>query len=111
VLIDWEYARLGDAADELAYLFTESSLDASCRHALLRGYRGVIGEERCRAVAARIEAWEPLTLLGSAMWWFERYQWRTDADQAGRADPSVPRPAEHYLQNATKRLDRFELAG
>ena len=28
ILIDWEYARLGDPADEIAYTFTQNALSA-----------------------------------------------------------------------------------
>lgn len=39
VLIDWEYARIGDPADEIAYAFDQNGLDGSQRDAFLRGYR------------------------------------------------------------------------
>ena len=47
VLIDWEYARLGDPADEIAYLFDQNGLSP--------GHRGHFGEgtERASAVKRR----------------------------------------------------------
>lgn len=36
MLIDWEYTRLGDPADEIAYLFDQNGLDPSRREAFWR---------------------------------------------------------------------------
>ena len=38
-LIDWEYTRLGDPADEIAYLFDQNGLTPPRRQAFWRGYR------------------------------------------------------------------------
>ena len=38
VLIDWEYARMGDAADEVAYIFNQNELSVADRLAFWRGY-------------------------------------------------------------------------
>jgi aminoglycoside phosphotransferase (APT) family kinase protein len=108
VLIDWEYARLGDPADEIAYTFVQNALDASRRESFLRGYRVVVGDGPSAETEARVATWEPLTLLGSALWWVERHVRRVAADRAKADDPSTRRSAEHYLRNATERLDRFE---
>ena len=40
VLIDWEYTRLGDPADEIAYVFDQNGLTARQRDEFWRGYRG-----------------------------------------------------------------------
>jgi Ser/Thr protein kinase RdoA (MazF antagonist) len=77
VLIDWEYARLGDPADDVAYIFGQHGLSP----------------------------------LGSALWWLERWSVRSDADDAGCADPSTPKPARYYLEQAARRLELLPAVG
>ena len=108
VLIDWEFARLGDPADELAYLFDQAGLDEPARDDVWRGYASVGGHDP--SASARVGWWQPLTLLGSTLWWVERWVRRTEADAAGVADPEVPRPADAYLEAYRSRLDRLDAA-
>jgi aminoglycoside phosphotransferase (APT) family kinase protein len=107
VLIDWEYAHLGDPADEIAYVLAQHDLDASRRDAFLAGYRRTAGPARSDALLARVRWWEPMILVGSALWWLERWSRRADADEHGTDDPTTPRPEHHYLDEATRRLDRY----
>lgn len=58
----------------------------------------------------RVRWWEPVLLLGSALWWLERWSWRTAAAGAGRVDPSAPKAPDYYLDHALRRLDRFDAA-
>lgn len=102
VLIDWEYARIGDPADEIAYLFDQNGLDAPQRDAFFHGYRADDG------IAARVAWWEPVTLIGSLLWWVDWWLRRTQADAAGRRDPSAEREADYYLDHVALRLDRLE---
>ena len=97
VLIDWEYARLGDPADEVAYVFGQNDLPASLRAAFLRGYAGSRPAEAVAAVQQRAAWWEPVNLLGSVLWWIERW-----------SDPGAPKAASHYLAEALARLERLE---
>lgn len=109
VLIDWEYARLGDPADEIAYTFSQNGLDPTQRDAFWNGYRHSIGPHFPLAdLVDRVRWWEPVTLLGSALWWIERWSRRADADAAGAVDPSAPRSQRHYLDNALRRMDRLD---
>lgn len=110
VLIDWEYARLGDPADEVAYVFGQHGLTAPQRAAFWAGYRGATKHPRPDYVVERVRWWEPVLLLGSALWWLERWSRRADADAAGHVDASAPRPLAYYLDHATRRLDRFDEA-
>ena len=103
VLIDWEYARLGDPADELAYLFDQNGLTALQREAFWAGY-----QDSSTEVAQRVTCWEPVTLLGSALWWVERWVRRTDADAVGRADAVAPREPTYYLDRILRRVDRLD---
>jgi thiamine kinase-like enzyme len=108
VLIEWEYARLGDPADEIAYLFDQNGLSAGRREAFWRGYRQGAGRPALLAhLIDRVGWWEPVTLLGSALWWAERWVRRATADAAGRADPEVPRDPGYYSGHLTRRLDRL----
>jgi aminoglycoside phosphotransferase (APT) family kinase protein len=94
VLIDWEYARLADPAAEVAFAAGQLDLDAAQRAALLRGYGAAEG------VADRVRTWEPLGLLGSALWWVERV--------ARNGDPDAGKPPAHYEQGARRRLEVCE---
>ena len=109
VLIDWEYARLGDPADEIAYLFDQNGLAPDQRESFWRGYRDSVSSQSwLENVTDRVEFWEPVTLLGSTLWWVERSVRRTDADAAGMVDPDVPREQGYYFDNVNRRLDRLE---
>jgi aminoglycoside phosphotransferase (APT) family kinase protein len=113
VLIDWEYARLGDPADEVAYIFGQHGLAADQRGAFWRGYRSRTDPRRVEQVMDRVGAWEPLTLLGSALWWLERWSRRADAEAIGQIDPSAAKAPSYYIDHATRRLERLDqlLAG
>lgn len=108
-LIDWEYARVGDPADEIAYTFDQNGLDASRRDAFWRGYRPILGDKAwVDRVAKRVSWWESLTLLGSTLWWVERWVRRSLADAGRKADPIAPRQVDYYRDRALSRLDRLE---
>lgn len=53
---------------------------------------------------------EPVILLGSALWWLERWSARAGVDDLGGVDPSGPKPQSYYLKRAVRRLERFETA-
>jgi aminoglycoside phosphotransferase (APT) family kinase protein len=108
-LIDWEYTRLGDPADELAYTFDQNALTPSRRRAFWAGYQpGPDGRSRLAAIMERVDWWEPVTLLGSALWWVERWVRRTEPGTGGQADPGVPRDPDYYLDHVMSRIDRLE---
>jgi aminoglycoside phosphotransferase (APT) family kinase protein len=109
VLIDWEYARLGDAADEVAYIFNENDMTEEQRGAFWRGYaQSCQSARRVDYVMDRVHWWEPITVLGSAFFWVNLWSQRADADAAGYVDDSVPKEQEYYGEHTTRRLERFE---
>jgi aminoglycoside phosphotransferase (APT) family kinase protein len=109
VLIDWEYARVGDPADEIAYLFDQNGLSPGQRESFWRGYREVVSDQASLGhVADRVDWWEPVTLLGSALWWVERWVRRAAADAAGTVDPDAPRELGYYADHVIGRVDRLE---
>jgi aminoglycoside phosphotransferase (APT) family kinase protein len=109
VLIDWEYARVGDPADETAYLFDQDGLSDGQRESFWRGYReGLSTQVPPGHVTDRVDWWEPVTLLGSSLWWVERWVRCVAADAAGRVDPDVPREAGYYADRVIGRIDRLE---
>ena len=107
VLIDWEYTRLGDPADEIAYLFDQNGLAPSSRGAFWRGYRALGNEVDIAQVVERVRWWEPLALLGSTLWWVERWVRRTEADAAATTDPAATREPSYYLDKVDRRLRRL----
>ena len=107
ILIDWEYARIGDPADEIAYLFDQNGLTAKQRDLFWRGYRGGVHVRNHEHVIERATWWAPLTLLGSTLWWVQRYVRRADAEVAGTDDSEAPREPSYYLDQLTMRLDRL----
>jgi aminoglycoside phosphotransferase (APT) family kinase protein len=108
VFIDWEYARLGDPADEIAYLFDQNGLDSPQRQSFWQGYAaGMTDAGHLPDIESRAEWWEPLTLLGSTLWWVERWVRRAEADAVEENDPVTPREASYYSDRATSRLDRL----
>jgi Ser/Thr protein kinase RdoA (MazF antagonist) len=109
LLIDWEYARLGDPADEIGYVFGQHGLDRSQRDAFWRGYRTARSSEGIQGIEDRVRWWEPMGLLGSATWWLERWRERTEADAHGVAHPSAPKAAAYYLDHALSRLRSLQL--
>lgn len=106
-LLDWEDVRLGDAAEEIAYILTENALSESGRTAFWSGYcdaRANGGD----TVACRVQVWEPIVLFGSAMWWLDRYARKLNARRKGAHDALAPRALPHYRGQALQRLRRFE---
>ena len=106
-LLDWEDVRLGDAAEEVAYIFTENTLSKSGRVAFWNGYsdaRGVGAD----SVARRVTVWEPIVLFGSAMWWLDRYARKLNALRSSMPNSLVPRALSYYRAQALQRLRRFE---
>ena len=106
VLIDWEYARFGDPADEVAYLFTQNDLNQSQRAAFWRGYGHAMTASTLGDLMDRVRRWEPMTLLGSIMWWIDA--WSRAEAALPVTSGSLPRTADYYLLQALDRLDRFD---
>jgi thiamine kinase-like enzyme len=65
-LIDWEYARDGDPAEDLAYLFAEQPASEDVIAAFYRSYVAAGGDPH----AVKRAVWyTPLVALDSALWW------------------------------------------
>ena len=64
-LVDWEYSRQGDPAEELAYLAELDGLGDAALEALLAGYGA---DAPCAGVAA----WRPLCALMAGLWFAAR---------------------------------------
>jgi aminoglycoside phosphotransferase (APT) family kinase protein len=108
-LIDWEYTRLGDPADEMAYTFDQNALTPPQRRAFWGGYQqGIDSRSRLAHIIERVGWWEPVTLLGSALWWVERWVRRTELDAEGKDDPGVPREPNYYFDHVINRIDRLD---
>lgn len=108
-LIDWEYTRLGDSADEIAYTFDQNTLTESQQGAFWAGYRRAVdGRLHVYDIMSRADWWLPVTLLGSALWWAERWVRRTEAEKAGESVPELSREPAYYLDHVTSRVQRLQ---
>jgi aminoglycoside phosphotransferase (APT) family kinase protein len=92
-LVDWEDARLGDPAEDLAYLFFENQLDSRERGAILHGYG------QCGDIERRVGVWEAVVAMGSIAWWLDRYV------KASRAHSDLPSAPDYYLSAARERVE------
>lgn len=81
-LLDWEYARQGDPAEELAYLLTEQELPRERWDVLRDAYIAAGG---LPGVWERLPAYLPLVTLDSALWWADYLRAR-DVDPATHAE-------------------------
>jgi aminoglycoside phosphotransferase (APT) family kinase protein len=61
-LVDWEFSRMGDPAEDLAYLAETNALPPARLAALLEGY----GEP---GMAERLDAWRALVALDAGAWY------------------------------------------
>jgi hypothetical protein len=43
----------------------------------------------------RVRCWEPMTLLGSVLWWLDAWSRADEMATAGGIDPSLLRPADY----------------
>ena len=73
VLVDWEFWRMGDPAEDLAYLVALNRLPATVADGVHRGY----GADA--PLAAREHLWRPLVLADAGLWL------RAHGDPAGAA--------------------------
>jgi hypothetical protein len=55
----------------------------------------------------RVDWWEPVTLLGSALWWVEWWVRRTQRDTFGAVDPAVAREPDYYFDDVIRRPARL----
>lgn len=107
VLIDWEYARIGDPADEIGYLFGQNALRAGQREGFWRGYGRGLEPSALDRMVDRVGAWEPLTLFGSALYWIDLWSRRVRAEASDITDPAAPKDPAYYLDFATRYLNRW----
>ena len=85
VLIDWEFHRMGDPAEDLAYLAEVNGLPDAVLAAVLEGH-GTPG------IAARVEGWRGLVAADAGGWYLEQGM-RDDAARMlarARARAAVP---------------------
>jgi aminoglycoside phosphotransferase (APT) family kinase protein len=108
VLIDWEYARIGDPADEIGYLFGQNALRPEQREHFWRGYGDGLEPASLARIVERAARWEPLTLFGSALYWIDLWSRRVRAEATRSLDPSAPKEQQYYLDFAARYLSRCE---
>jgi len=65
VLVDWEYAAMGDPAWDLAWLALDAGLDRAGRTALLAAHGGARADP---ALTARVELYLPICAAVEALW-------------------------------------------
>lgn len=64
-LVDWEFWRMGDPAEDLAYLAEVNAIPDVVLGGVLAGYAD-------RAVAGRLDAWRALCALDAGLWYRHR---------------------------------------
>ena len=106
VLIDWEYTRMGDPAEEIAYIFTENQLEEAHRKAFWDGYSEQLPWDIV-ALKDRVLVWQPVTAFG-AIWWLDRYIRSIKVNKGILEDKSIQNQPEFYLERAVTRLDYVE---
>lgn len=95
-LIDWEFIRAGDPAEDLAYLLVEQAVLPAHQQALFDGYLAAAGST---GAITRLTAYLPVIAFDSALWW-------ADYALAQHIEPAT-------FQEVLERLERTErlLAG
>jgi len=89
LLVDWEDARMGDPAEELAYLAEMDALPDRALAGVLEGY-----DEP--GIDARVAAWRPLVALSAGLWFLAE---------------GVPERAEVLLAQAGERVSGLAAPG
>ncbi len=69
-LIDWEFARDGDPAEDIAYLVAEQSVTPDRIADIAESYVAAAGDPWS---FARLPVWLPLVALDAALWWADYY--------------------------------------
>ncbi|MDQ3547815.1 MAG: aminoglycoside phosphotransferase family protein [Chloroflexota bacterium] len=65
-LIDWEFARDGDPAEDIAYLVAEQAVSPDLMADIAEAYVAAAGDPWA---FARLPVWLPLVALDAALWW------------------------------------------
>ena len=85
-LIDWEYSRVGDPAEDLAYVLTEQRIGPVAFEPLVAAYRAAGGQ---REVWRRVPVYAVFTAVDAALWWLDygqREQATTDLQVRRRVE-------------------------
>jgi Ser/Thr protein kinase RdoA (MazF antagonist) len=93
-LIDWEYARDGDPAEDLAYLIAEQDIALDLVAELADAYVAAGGSAWA---LARMPVWLPLVALDAALWWADFRLARGD-------DPASDAQIQRRLRQAMRYL-------
>lgn len=81
-LIDWEFARDGDPAEDIAYITAEQNLSPGLIAEIAEAYVAADGDPWA---FARLPVWLPLVALDAALWWAD-YHLAQGGDPAGQRD-------------------------
>lgn len=74
VLVDWEFWRMGDPAEDLAYIEALNGMPPHLAAEVRAGYRATAALDR------RIDAWRALVMLDAA-WWYRAHGERAGAQR------------------------------
>ena len=102
--IDWEDTRIGDPAEELAYIVSEADLSDFRKEHLWRGYSATRPNADLDGVRLRMAYWGPIVAMASIRWWLDSVvrikRGETRAAMAGRS-------VSYHKGELRVRLERF----
>ena len=93
-LIDWEYTRPGDPAEDLAYLVAEQEVPGEQKQLLFHGYVNAGGDP---TAISRVPAYAALVSLDSVLWWADLCLKRGD-------EPAASTEIAYHLSRARQAL-------
>ena len=102
--IDWEDTRIGDPAEELAYIVSEANLSDIQQEHLWRGYSATRPDADLDGIRLRMAYWGPIVAIASIRWWLDRV---VRIKQGERKAAMAGRPASFHAGELSVRLERF----
>ena len=102
--IDWEDTRIGDPAEELAYIVSEADLSDFQQEHVWRGYSATRPDADLDGIRIRMAYWGPIVAIASIRWWLDRV---VRIKRGERTAAMAGRPVSFHTGELRVRLERF----